>query len=162
MRNWLACFRLLECLKLLSIQLYRSDILEGLSAPNQGCPLIASKRSIAEVPCVNFLQIAEPLGGWQDVSSRGDNMFILWWIVMGSLAGWVTGKMMNSSAFGWVKDISSGIAGAIIGGFVMRGFGFSAQGGSFYAILVATMGAALLTLVVRVFLGRKNTQVPTS
>ena len=89
-------------------------------------------------------------------------MFILWWIIIGSLAGWVTGEMMKWSASGWVQDISIGIAGAMIGGFVMRGFGFSAQGGSFYAILVATMGAALLTLVVRVFLGRKNSQVPTS
>ena len=46
--------------------------------------------------------------------------------------------------------------GAIIGGFVMRGLGFSAQGGSFYAILAVTIGAVLLTFLVRVFLGRKS------
>lgn len=87
-------------------------------------------------------------------------MFILWWIMIGSLAGWVTGKMMKSSAFGWIQDISIGIAGAMIGGFVMRGFGFSAQGGSFFAILAATMGAMLLTLLVRLFLGRRGTEAP--
>jgi uncharacterized membrane protein YeaQ/YmgE (transglycosylase-associated protein family) len=89
-------------------------------------------------------------------------MFILWWIIIGSLAGWVTGKMMKSSAFGWVRDISIGIAGAMFGGFVMRGLGFSAQGGSFFAILVATIGAMLLTFIVRVFLGRKSSEGATS
>jgi uncharacterized membrane protein YeaQ/YmgE (transglycosylase-associated protein family) len=48
-------------------------------------------------------------------------MFILWWTIVGLLAGWVTGRMMKSSALGWVRDISIGIAGAMIGGFVMRG-----------------------------------------
>jgi uncharacterized membrane protein YeaQ/YmgE (transglycosylase-associated protein family) len=87
-------------------------------------------------------------------------MFILSWIIVGLLAGWVTGRMMKWSAFGWLRDISIGIAGAMIGGFVMRGLGFSAQGGSFYAILVATIGAALLTFLVRVFLGRRSTEAP--
>jgi uncharacterized membrane protein YeaQ/YmgE (transglycosylase-associated protein family) len=89
-------------------------------------------------------------------------MFILRWILIGSLAGWVTGKMMKWNTVGWIQDISMGIAGAMIGGFVMRGFGFSAQGGSFYAILVAIMSAVLLTLSVRVFLGRKSTEGPGS
>jgi uncharacterized membrane protein YeaQ/YmgE (transglycosylase-associated protein family) len=89
-------------------------------------------------------------------------MFILRWVLIGSLAGWATGKMMKSSAFGWARDIPIGIAGAMIGGFVMRGFGFSAQGASFYAILVAIMSAMLLTLIVRLFLGRKSTEGPRS
>ena len=87
-------------------------------------------------------------------------MFILSWIIVGLLAGWVTGRMMRWSALGWLRDISIGIAGAIIGGFIMRGLGFSAQGGSFYAILVATLGAALLTFLVRVFLRRKSPEAP--
>ena len=87
-------------------------------------------------------------------------MFILSWIIVGLLAGWVTGRMMRWSALGWLRDISIGIAGAMIGGFIMRGLGFSAQGGSFYAILVATIGAALLTFLVRVFLRRKSPEAP--
>ena len=128
-----------------------------IRVPSQCHEKVDRGSSFADISC----KIVGPLG-FGKTDQVGDNMFILGWIVIGTLAGWVTGKMMNSSAFGWVGDISSGIAGAIIGGFVMRGFKFSAQGGSFYAILVATMGAALLTLVVRVFLGRKNNQVPTS
>jgi uncharacterized membrane protein YeaQ/YmgE (transglycosylase-associated protein family) len=89
-------------------------------------------------------------------------MFILRWIIIGAFAGWVAGKMMKPSAFGWVRDIWSGIAGAMIGGFVMRGFGFSGRGGAFYVLLVATMGAAMLTLIVRVYLGSRSTKAPAS
>jgi uncharacterized membrane protein YeaQ/YmgE (transglycosylase-associated protein family) len=76
-------------------------------------------------------------------------MFILWWIVVGLIAGWITGKLMKGSGFGLVMDIVLGIIGAVIGGFVMRGLGFAGQGGFFYTICIAVLGAVLLTVVVR-------------
>lgn len=76
-------------------------------------------------------------------------MFILWWIIVGLIAGFITGKLMKGSGFGAVMDIVVGISGAIIGGFIMRAFGFSSQGGLFYTILVAVVGAVLLTFLIR-------------
>ena len=77
-------------------------------------------------------------------------MFILWWIIVGLIAGFLTGKLMKGSGFGPVMDIVVGIVGAIIGGFIMRALGFQAdQGGLLYTILVAMLGAVLLTLVLR-------------
>jgi uncharacterized membrane protein YeaQ/YmgE (transglycosylase-associated protein family) len=46
-------------------------------------------------------------------------------------------------------DIALGIIGAIAGGFIMRALGFAGQGGMIYTIIVAVIGAVILTLIVR-------------
>lgn len=76
-------------------------------------------------------------------------MFILWWIIVGLIAGFITGKLMQGSGYGPIMDIVVGIVGAIAGGFIMRAAGFSDQGGLLYTILVAVVGAVLLTLLLR-------------
>ena len=43
--------------------------------------------------------------------------------------------------------------GAIVGGFIMRALGFASQGGMIYTILVAIVGAVILTLIVRLVSG---------
>jgi uncharacterized membrane protein YeaQ/YmgE (transglycosylase-associated protein family) len=76
-------------------------------------------------------------------------MYILWWIIVGLIAGWATGKIMKGGGYGTMMDIVIGIAGAIIGGFIMRLVGFSAAGGMIYTILVAILGGVILTWLVR-------------
>ena len=76
-------------------------------------------------------------------------MFIIWWILVGLIAGFITGKIMKGSGYGTLMDIVVGIVGAIIGGFIMRSLGFADQGGLLYTILVAVVGAVLLTLLIR-------------
>jgi uncharacterized membrane protein YeaQ/YmgE (transglycosylase-associated protein family) len=75
-------------------------------------------------------------------------MFILWWLVVGLIAGWITGKLMKGSGFGAIMDIVIGIIGAIVGGFIMRAFGFAGQGGMIYTIIVAVIGAVILTWII--------------
>jgi len=82
-------------------------------------------------------------------------MFILWWIIVGLIAGFITGKLMKGSGFGAIGDIVVGIIGAIIGGFIMRSLGYSGQGGLLYTILVAVVGAVLLTLLLRLVTGNR-------
>jgi uncharacterized membrane protein YeaQ/YmgE (transglycosylase-associated protein family) len=76
-------------------------------------------------------------------------MFLIWWIIVGLIAGWITGKIMRGSGFGALMDIVVGIVGAIVGGFIMRAVGFAGSGGMIYTILVAVFGAVVLTLIVR-------------
>jgi uncharacterized membrane protein YeaQ/YmgE (transglycosylase-associated protein family) len=78
-------------------------------------------------------------------------MFILWWIIVGLIAGWITGKLMHGSGYGPLMDIVVGIVGAIIGGFIMRAAGFAGSGGMIYTIIVAVIGAVILTLILRAF-----------
>ena len=76
-------------------------------------------------------------------------MYILWWIIVGLIAGWATGKIMKGGGYGTMMDIVIGIAGAIVGGLIMRLVGFSAAGGMIYTILVAILGGVILTWAVR-------------
>ena len=81
--------------------------------------------------------------------SEEETLDILWWIVVGLIAGWLTGKIMKGAGYGVIGDIILGILGAIVGGFIMRQIGFAGQGGLIYTILVAVGGAIVLTAVVR-------------
>ncbi len=81
-------------------------------------------------------------------------MFIIWWIIVGLIAGFLTGKLMKGSGFGPVMDIVVGIVGAIAGGYIMRALGFASQGGLIYSIIVAVIGAVLLTLLLRLITRR--------
>ena len=75
--------------------------------------------------------------------------YLLWWVIVGLIAGWATGKIMKGGGYGTLMDIVIGIAGALIGGFVMRMLGGSGQGGMIYTILVAILGGVILTWIVR-------------
>ena len=45
-------------------------------------------------------------------------MGIIAWILAGLIAGWLTGKIMKGSGYGFFVDILLGIAGALVGGFI--------------------------------------------
>jgi uncharacterized membrane protein YeaQ/YmgE (transglycosylase-associated protein family) len=78
-------------------------------------------------------------------------MHLLGWIVVGLIAGWATGKIMQGSGYGPLMDIVVGIAGAIVGGFIMRSLGFTGRGGFVYTVLVAILGGVILTWLFRQF-----------
>ena len=77
---------------------------------------------------------------------------VLWWVLVGLIAGWITGKIMGSGR-GFLVDIFVGIAGALVGGWIMRAVGFAGHGGMIYTILVAIGGAVILTVVYRLITG---------
>jgi uncharacterized membrane protein YeaQ/YmgE (transglycosylase-associated protein family) len=80
---------------------------------------------------------------------------ILWWILVGLIAGWLTGKVMQGSGFGVIGDIVIGILGALAGGFLFSHLGFAGSGGLLYSILVAFLGAVILTWLFRLITGRR-------
>ena len=74
---------------------------------------------------------------------------LLWWIIVGLIAGWATGKIMKGSGYGALTDILLGIAGAIIGSRLLGLLGIYSSGGIIPNILVAIVGAIVLVLIVR-------------
>jgi uncharacterized membrane protein YeaQ/YmgE (transglycosylase-associated protein family) len=80
-------------------------------------------------------------------------MHFLWWVIVGLIAGWATGKIMRGSGYGPLMDILMGVAGAVVGGWIMRSLGFADQGGTIYTILVAIGGAVVLTFLYRLITG---------
>jgi uncharacterized membrane protein YeaQ/YmgE (transglycosylase-associated protein family) len=85
-------------------------------------------------------------------------MHILWWLMVGLISGWATGKIMRGAGYGVLGDIVLGIVGAMIGGFVMRWMGYAGEGGFLYTIGVAIGGAVILNVVFRL-LTRKAVRV---
>ena len=83
-------------------------------------------------------------------------MFILWWIMVGLVAGFIIGKIMKGRGFGTFMDIVVGIVGAVIGGFIMRAIGFAGEGGLLYTILVAVLGAVILTGLIGLVTGNRS------
>ena len=74
---------------------------------------------------------------------------ILIWIVIGLIAGYLTGRIMRGAGFGPIVDIIVGVVGALVGGVVMIFLGYAGSGGFLYTIFVAVIGAILLTLLLR-------------
>ncbi len=87
-------------------------------------------------------------------------MTIVWWVIVGLIAGWATGKIMRGAGYGAFMDIILGIVGAVVGGWIMRSLGFAGQGGMVYTILVAIGGAVILTAIIRL-ITRNNAALPS-
>ena len=81
---------------------------------------------------------------------------LLVWILIGLVAGYITGKLMRGAGFGPLMDIVVGILGALIGGFLMTHLGYAGSGGFFYTVFVAVIGAVLLTFLIRLVTGARN------
>lgn len=76
------------------------------------------------------------------------------WIVVGLIAGAIAARVVAGRGFGCVADIVVGVAGAIIGGFLLSSlFGVSGSFGFFGSILVAFIGAALLLALLKLLTG---------
>ena len=82
------------------------------------------------------------------------------WIVFGALVGWIASMIMGTdSQQGGLANVVIGIIGALIGGYIARGFGGTGVTGfNFISFIVALGGAILLIAVVKMFSrGRHST-----
>ena len=74
---------------------------------------------------------------------------ILAWIIIGALAGWIAGLVVQGGGFGLIGDIVVGIIGAFIAGLLFPRLGISLGTGMLRAILDAAIGAIVLLLIIR-------------
>lgn len=83
---------------------------------------------------------------------------LLAWIVIGIVAGWVTGKLMRGSGYGVFVDMIVGLVGALVGGFLSSrlGFGGVSEHGMVGSILIAVIGAVLLTALLRLLTANRR------
>jgi uncharacterized membrane protein YeaQ/YmgE (transglycosylase-associated protein family) len=75
---------------------------------------------------------------------------LLYWLVIGLIAGWLAGVVMKGGGYGIVMDIVLGIVGAVVGGWIFSALGIGAGGGAIGGIIVAFVGAVILVAVTRV------------
>ncbi|MCL4541057.1 MAG: GlsB/YeaQ/YmgE family stress response membrane protein [Chloroflexi bacterium] len=80
---------------------------------------------------------------------------LLAWIIVGILAGWITGKIVQGSGFGILGDLIIGLIGAVIGGFLV-GFFIHGYTGFLGSLVVAVIGAVILVAVARMLTGGRR------
>jgi uncharacterized membrane protein YeaQ/YmgE (transglycosylase-associated protein family) len=73
---------------------------------------------------------------------------LIWWIVVGLIAGWAAGKIMKGGGYSVAMDIVLGIVGAVVGGWLLGILGVQA-GGLIGTIIVAIIGAIFLIWISR-------------
>lgn len=77
-------------------------------------------------------------------------MSILWFIIIGAVAGWLAGQIMKGKGFGFLWNLLVGIAGGILGGWL-----FGELGIEFYGIIgsliAAVVGAVILLFIIGLF-----------
>jgi uncharacterized membrane protein YeaQ/YmgE (transglycosylase-associated protein family) len=77
---------------------------------------------------------------------------VLWWLVVGLIAGFLASLVMRGGGYGIVGDIVIGIVGAFIGGFLASLIGIGA-GGLIGTIIIAFIGACILIAILRAVSG---------
>jgi uncharacterized membrane protein YeaQ/YmgE (transglycosylase-associated protein family) len=86
-------------------------------------------------------------------------MGLLSWIVVGAVAGWLSGQVMKGRGFGLLGDIIVGVAGGLIGGWLasqLLHIANAVNGINASSILVAFLGAVLLIAVARMLQGGRH------
>ena len=73
-------------------------------------------------------------------------------LIVGAIAGWLAGLVVQGTGFGLVGDIVIGIIGALIASFLFPYFGLALAlgGGILGAIIMAFIGAVILLVVVKI------------
>ena len=90
------------------------------------------------------------------LSLNASSHTLIIWILIGLIAGYITGRIMKGSGFGPIMDIVVGIVGALVGGFLMVQLGYAGSGGFLYTVFVAVLGAVLLTFLMRLVTGGRS------
>lgn len=78
-------------------------------------------------------------------------MHFIIWLIMGGIAGWIAGLIVQGSGFGIIGDVVIGILGGFFGGWLLSKIGFPVIGGSavISQLIEAVIGAVVLLLIIK-------------
>lgn len=76
-------------------------------------------------------------------------MDLIWFLIIGLLAGWLAGHVMRGRGFGLLGDLIVGIIGAWLGGRVLHLVGLYSVG-LIGSLVTALVGAIILLALIRV------------
>lgn len=75
-------------------------------------------------------------------------MHILWAIIVGGVAGWLAGRIMNSTGNSVFMNVVLGLVGGVVGDLAFGLLGLSAHG-LIGRLICATAGAVLVIVLAR-------------
>jgi uncharacterized membrane protein YeaQ/YmgE (transglycosylase-associated protein family) len=77
-------------------------------------------------------------------------------VLVGIVAGWLAGKIVDGGGFGLIGDLIVGVIGAFIGDWLLPRLNIHLGVGIIALIINATIGAILLLVILRVVSGRSG------
>jgi uncharacterized membrane protein YeaQ/YmgE (transglycosylase-associated protein family) len=77
----------------------------------------------------------------------GESLLII--LLIGAIAGWLAGQIVQGTGFGLIGDIVIGIIGAFIASWLFPQLGIHLGAGIVAEIVAATIGAIILLVIVR-------------
>jgi uncharacterized membrane protein YeaQ/YmgE (transglycosylase-associated protein family) len=80
---------------------------------------------------------------------------LLYWLLIGLIAGWLAGKVARGAGYGCITDIVLGLVGSVLGGWIFMKLGILG-GGFLYSLAAATVGAVILVAIVHLFTGSRR------
>jgi uncharacterized membrane protein YeaQ/YmgE (transglycosylase-associated protein family) len=75
---------------------------------------------------------------------------MIYWLVVGLIAGWLAGLVMKGGGYGIIVDLLLGIVGGWLGGWLFGRLGIWPAGGMIGSIIVAFVGAVILVGITRI------------
>lgn len=81
----------------------------------------------------------------------GESLILI--LVVGVIAGWLAGQIVQGTGFGVVGDLVIGVVGAFIGAWLLPQLGVHLGAGIVAAIANATIGAIVLLFLIRAVRG---------
>ncbi len=78
-------------------------------------------------------------------------MNIIYFLIIGALAGFLAGKILKGGGFGLVGNLVVGIIGAVVGGFLFGVLGIHVGNGLIGSLVTAVIGAVVLLWVISFF-----------
>jgi uncharacterized membrane protein YeaQ/YmgE (transglycosylase-associated protein family) len=73
---------------------------------------------------------------------------LIWFLLIGLIAGWLAGQVMRGGGYGLVGDMIVGVIGAFLGGWLFGLLGIAA-GGLIGSLITAFVGAVVLIFLLR-------------
>jgi uncharacterized membrane protein YeaQ/YmgE (transglycosylase-associated protein family) len=79
----------------------------------------------------------------------GESILII--LLVGLIAGWLAGQIVQGTGYGLIGDICIGIIGAFIASWLLPKLGIHLATGIVGEIIDATIGAIILLIILRLF-----------
>ena len=73
---------------------------------------------------------------------------VLWWLVVGLVAGFLASRVMRGGGYGLIGDIIIGLIGAFIGGWLAGLLGIGGSSSLIVSIVIAFIGACILLAIL--------------
>ena len=73
---------------------------------------------------------------------------VLWWLLVGLIAGFLASRVMRGGGYGLIGDIVVGLIGAFIGGWLADFLGLGGSSSLIVTIVIAFIGACILLAIL--------------